>query len=213
MRKIIFSIAPLIWALASVASISSLAFIESFSLITKIFFVALAFFALFILFMQAHIQNQVNCRECHCDAEIKAAMKDIIKSQGKVCIMSRDLSWIDENIEKCILSKKNSILIFAEKATGNAKNLEEKGVDVKYYGKLGFEPKTRFTVIRYNKLNPQVAIANTQDTIRKKNKFTHIIYQTVKDGPEQDQWINSMAIDMISLCTLACERIKNGENI
>lgn len=161
----------------------------------------------FILLLIDDVKSQTdNEKVCHSESEIKAAMKDIIKSQGKVCVMSRDLSWVDKDIERCILEKKNSVRIFAEKEIELTKRLQDNGVQIKYYGHLKFEPKTRFTVIRYNRENPQVAIANTENTIRKRRKFKHIIYETRDSACKQDKWINSLAVDMVTLCNIVFER-------
>ena len=148
--------------------------------------------------------DEVNELTCQSDEEIKDAMKNLIKTQGKICIMSRDLTWVDCEIEAVIASKSTNILIFAEKENELTKKLQKTGVDIRYYGVLGFEPKTRFTVTRYNGNNPQVAIANTQNSVRKKSKIRHTIYQTKKNNGT-DEWINSLAIDMISLCKRVCK--------
>lgn len=149
-------------------------------------------------------EEQINELICESDEEIKSAMKKIIKMQGKVCIMSRDLSWVDAEVEACISFKSASMLIFAEKETELTERLKKCGVDLRYYGALGFEPKTRFTIIRYNANNPQVAIANTRNLIRKKGKFKHTIYQTTNES-RIDEWINSLAVDMVTLCKLVCD--------
>lgn len=149
--------------------------------------------------------NQLICKS---DEEIKEAMKRIIKMQGKICVVSRDLTWVDEEVEACIVSKAINVLIFAEKETPLTKRLQEKGVEINYYEKLNFEPKTRFTVVRYNTNNPQVAIANTQNSIRRRGKIRHTIYQTQKNNGT-DEWINSLAIDMIQLCKSACKENNN----
>lgn len=120
--------------------------------------------------------------------------------------MSRDLTWVNGEIEDVLTSKASSVVIFAERENEVTKRLRAKGIQVYYYGKLGFEPKTRFTVIRYNRDNPQVAIANTLETVRKKGKFKHTIYETRDQGQRQDKWINSLAIDLISLCKLASKQ-------
>ena len=150
--------------------------------------------------------DETNQLVCQSDDEIKEAMKKIIKMQGKICVMSRDLSWVDCEVKACIISKAPNVLVFAEKETALTKELQEKGVEIKYYGCWDFEPKTRFTVIRYNTNTPQVAIANTQNSIRKKGKIRHTIYQTQQNNGT-DEWINSLAIDMIELCKSVC----NGE--
>lgn len=125
-------------------------------------------------------------------------MRKLIKTQGKVCIVSRDLSWVDSSIEVILKKKGNSLLIFAEKESDLTKRLITNGVNVKYYGDLEYEPKTRFTVLRYNRLNPQVAISNTTNTMRKKDSFKHTIYET-NPANQLDSWINSLAIDLIEL--------------
>ena len=103
--------------------------------------------------------------------------------------------------------KKDNVLIFAQSQNAITSSLVSRGIKVKYYADLGFEPKTRFTIIRYNKNNPQVAIANMENNIRKKNKFKHIIYQTSPNGTRQDEWINSLAIDMVQLCNIVCKEL------
>lgn len=42
-----------------------------------------------------HKEDNINQLICQSDDEIKEAMKKIIKMQGKICVMSRDLSWVD----------------------------------------------------------------------------------------------------------------------
>lgn len=161
--------------------------------------------AIELLFLYFNLRKDENINEvvCESDEDIKNTMKQVIKTQGKICIMSRDLSWVDLEMELCITSKASSMLIFAEKSTELTKRLSENGVEIKYYDKWQFEPKTRFTIIRYNTRNEQVVIANTQNSIHKKNKIKHTIYQT-KKGNRTDEWINSLAIDMIDLCKKVC---------
>lgn len=188
---------------ASFASIISLALIENMPSWISYIIGVVGCISLIVLIYDYFKEKKPNEVLCTSDDEIKNQMKRIIKMQGKVCIMSRDLSWVDSEIETCICSKANSVLIFAEKETDLTKRLQASGVEILYYGVLGFEPKTRFTMIRYNTYNSQVAIANTQNSIRKKGKVKHIIYQTEK-GKREDEWINSLASDMILLCKASC---------
>ena len=125
--------------------------------------------------------------------------------------MSRDLSWVTPEITACLETKKGSTLIFAQSENEITQLLTNRGIKVKYYGALNFEPKTRFTIIRYNKNDPQVAIANIQNSIRKKNKFKHIIYQTSAGGSPHDEWINSLAVDMVHLCNAVCKENDNAQ--
>lgn len=210
--KVIGKISPVFLAVASAASILSLAFIEAIPFPAKVVCAVVALFCFIVCLLREYLQSQSNSIVCHTDQEIKSAMKDIIKMQGKICIMSRDLSWVDDDMEECILSKKDSMLIFAENENGIAQKLQNSGVTVHYYGKLDFQPKTRFTIVRYNRNNPQVAIANTENRIRRKQKLHHIIYQTSDKGSLEDQWITALALDMVNLCTAACKRVKNEKD-
>lgn len=182
------------------ASIISLAFITLFPTWLRLLIMIMGIVSFGILIYDDIKNRTENEKICRSEAEIKNTMQELIKTPGKVCIMSRDLSWVDEAMEKCIVDKKNSISIFAEKENELTKRLAQKGVKLKYYGHLNFEPKSRFTVIRYNRDDPQVAIANTKYSIRRRQKVKHVIYETGGDEYKQDKWITSLAIDMITLC-------------
>lgn len=199
----------IITAAGTALSIIGLAFsaIMPIWLIIVIVLIGLGCFA-FLLYDEIK-SNTCNERICKSKEDIEIAMKDIINSEGNICIMSRDLSWITHEVAACLVAKKDSVLIFAQSENATTKELTDKGIDVKYYGNWNFNPKTRFTIIRYNKNDPQVAIANMQNSIRKKNTFRHTIYQTGTRGNSQDEWINSLAIDLISLCSAVCEDNQN----
>lgn len=191
-------------------SIISLAFSEHMTIGVKHFIIAVGLVCFAFLLCDEIRSNTRNERICKSDEAIEDAMKELINSHGQICIMSRDLSWVTPEISACLETKKDSVLIFAESENTRTKILTERGINVQYYGKLGFEPKTRFTIIRYNKNDPQVAIANMQNSIRKKKQFKHIIYQTRATGNPQDEWINSLAVDMVKLCEAACKDNNNA---
>lgn len=197
-------------AIATFCSIISLAFASVIPLIFRIIIVAIGITSFGFLFYDYYRESQTNEIVCHSNDEIIEAMKRIIKMQGKICIMSRDLTWVNTEVEACICAKAQSVLIFAEKESDLTNRLISAGVTVKYYGFLNFEPKTRFTMIRYNKSNPQVAIANTQNSVRKNGNVKHTIYQT-ENGRRTDDWINSLAGDMIHLCNLICSGEHNEQ--
>lgn len=147
---------------------------------------------------------------CKSEMETRQYMHEWIRSQGKVCIMTRDLSWVDSDIEETMIRKRDSMTIFAQKETELTKRLKSAGVTIHYYGGLGFEPQSRFTIIRYNRPDKQIAIANTKNTLSKKRKYHHTIYQTEANGDMKDGWILSLADDLIKLCDSACA-IKDQE--
>lgn len=192
----------IIGSFGTVASIISLAFIQGMPMAIKVVIMLAGFVCAAALLWGDIKANQRNEKVCSSNAEVKNAMKSLVKTQGKVCMMSRDLSWVDAEVEACIKEKKNSIKIFVEKETDLTRRLQECGVIVRYYGFLHFEPKTRFTVIGYNRENPQVAIASTKYSIRRSSHFKHTIYETSGNDCVQDRWLTSLAVDMITLCDL-----------
>ena len=196
---------PFITSFATGASIIGLAFIKEFPVWVRIILAVVGIVGAIILLVDDLKNNKVNELVCQSNAEIKSAMKALIKVQGKVCIMSRDLSWVDSEVEACIVAKSKSMLIFAQSPTEITKRLCERGVNIMYYGHLKFEPKSRFTVIRYGRYDSQVAIANTKSSIRKPFKFQHKIYETEDNNCLQDISIKTLAEDMIELCKVVCK--------
>ena len=201
----------IIVAALNFASILGLVLVKDISLSWRITVLIVGCACIVYLIYDAIKCSQKNEIVCHNDEDIANTMKKLIKTRGKICIMSRDLSWVDAEMEACIAEKKDNILIFAQKESNLTKRLISKGASVKYYGHLNFEPKTRFTIIRYNSTNPQVAIANIQNSVRRKNSFKHVIYETIDNGCQQDKWINSLALDMMELCRAASVGDKNVE--
>lgn len=204
------NIKHIITSACTALSIISLALSDHFAIWVR-YIIGVVGLSCFVFLICDEIRNNTrNERICKSDEAIEEAMKELINSHGQICIMSRDLSWVTPEISACLETKKDSVLIFAESENARTKVLTERGINVQYYGKLGFEPKTRFTIIRYNKNDPQVAIANMQNSIRKKKQFKHIIYQTSAKGNRQDEWINSLAVDMVKLCEAACKDNNNA---
>lgn len=191
-------------ALGTVGSIVSLCFLFTLSLWGKVIVMVIGLGCFAYLIIDDYKSQKSNEKICKSDKEIKDTMQALIKTQGKICIVSRDLSWVDEDIEQSIIKKGNNIRIFAEHEIELTKRLENSGVEMRYYGALGFNPISRFTVIRYNRDTRQVAIANTQNSIhRNRHSFEHIIYETGENNCKQDKWINSLAMDIIELCEIA----------
>ena len=195
-----------ICSFGTVASIISLAFTTQLNLAIRIIIMICGVSCLSVLIYYDYKRTQINERICRTPEEIEEAMKELVKTQGKVCVVSRDLSWVTPEISACMLQKKRDILIFVQKANEITSSLVKNGVKIKCYGSA-FEPKTRFTIVRYNRPNLQVAIANTLNTVRKKKNFTHTIYQTGGNNCYQDAWINSLAFDMITLLDSVSEEI------
>lgn len=198
------SVIQIIMALSTGISIVSPIFSKCIPLWFVIVISGLGILCFILLTFDAIKKNHINERICTSEKEIEETMKGIITTQGKICIISRALSWVTPEIMACLEGKKDNVLIFAQTKNETTQKLLDRGIKVMFYGKFNFEPKSRFTIIRYNKNNPQVAIANSQYSVRRGAKFKHVIYQTSANGDPRDQWINSLAIDMVNLCSLVC---------
>lgn len=146
------------------------------------------------------IKSQENTIVCHNEEEIKNQMQKLIKIQGKICIMSRDLSWVTPEIEATITHKRDSMLLFAQQSTELTKRMVNNGASVFLYGDMGFEPRTRFTIIRYNQSYPQIAIAKPSNSLKGKHTYNHKIYQAKSENGDTDAWLISLALDLMELC-------------
>ena len=165
---------------AMLASIIALATIQGIPLWLRIIIIAIGVWGTFDQLHEDYKNNHENIKICKTQSEIEDAMQELVRVQGKVCIMSRDLSWVNNRIKAAIIKKSESVRVFAQKESSLTNELKSSGVEVYYYGAYGFEPKTRFTIIRYNRNDRQVAIAETSNALKKK-WFQHKIYETKND--------------------------------
>lgn len=189
-------------------SVFSVILTTELNLLLKVGFGGLGFIGLLIFAFKLFGTNQIICKS---ETDVNSKMRQLIKTDGKVCVMSRDLSWVDPNIEKEMIEKKSDLTIFAEKRNELTEKLASFGCNIFYYGNLSFEPKTRFTIVRSNKGSAQVAIANTETSVNTEKNYKHTIYQTTLKGSPQDEWITSLTQDLIKICELACKS-KEGDN-
>ncbi len=194
----------IISALGIAVSIISLAF--SLPSWGKVVFVIVGIFSLLYLIYIDIIKSQENTIVCHNEDEIKKQMSNLINAQGSICIMSRDLSWVTPEIETLIIDKRDNMLIFAQHSTELTKRMSNNGVSIYLYGNIGFEPKTRFTIIRFNQDQPQVAISKPSSKLKGRHTYTHKIYQTASRNNDKDAWIISLSLDLMRLCEKAATR-------
>lgn len=193
-------IKQVVLACAAAASIIGLSFAPGLPMGAKILICFVGIACLIINIYFDVIRGRDNIMICHSNEEIETQMHKLIKIQGKICIMSRDLSWVNNKIEAAIIGKRDSMLIFAQHSTVLTKRLSSKGVPVFLYGESGFEPKTRFTIIRYNQTNPQIAIAKPSNNLKGKHTYNHKIYQAENVNGDTDAWLISLAMDLMELC-------------
>lgn len=183
--------------------ISLLTFTET-PIWVKIIIVVVAIICLLVLLVLGIKSNMKNNIICDSEDKIKAEMKKMLQEQGKIVVMSRSLGWVDDEILVATGRKKDRLIVYAEKENDITKKLKDQGVIVRLYGRTGFIPKTRYTIIRYGRNDAQVNVAKTQSRIRL-HRFKHIIHQT-SSTEECDDYVVSLAIDMVNLMEKVCDR-------
>lgn len=94
--------------------------------------------------------------------KINKYMYNWIKQGENVAIFTRDLSWVQKNnrIKDLLVdkAKKNELNIYLPKKIELVYELEKNGAKIIEYGKYNYKPKSRFTIIHFNKHGSQVAI-------------------------------------------------------
>lgn len=94
--------------------------------------------------------------------KISDYMYSMLKDSGACEICSRDASWISEMRIMRLLEQKakdSELTFLVHQKTKSLKTLELLGAEVIEYGKLGFEPLTRFTIVNAgNKNSSYIAI-------------------------------------------------------
>lgn len=131
---------------------------------------------------------------CKNDTEIRKYMYDWIKTSGKVNVFSRDLSWVNDEIKIMMQCKGDDLSVCAEKDSQLIKDLRQAHVNVYLYGGMQYEPISRFTIIRANKPQKQIAIAAVS---KLKYKEKHIIYESSNE--HMDEWLLAATTDLVEL--------------
>lgn len=192
-------------AIGVFCSIISLLTFSKTPIWVKIIIAVVAIFCLSAMLILGIKNNMKNNIICDSEEKIKVEMKKMLQEQGKIVVMSRSLGWVDDEILVATGRKKDRLIVYAEKENDITKKLKDQGVIVRLYGRTGFIPKTRYTIIRYGRNDAQVNVAETHSRIRL-HRFQHIIHQT-SSAEEYDGYIVSLAIDMVNLMEKVCDRI------
>jgi len=84
-----------------------------------------------------------------------------VAAGGRVVIFSRDMSWARGKMVQNVLSdkaKRNELTICLEKDIPLTDDLKSKGANIITYGRLGHIPKSRFTIVDFEKEGARVAV-------------------------------------------------------
>lgn len=133
--------------------------------------------------------------------EINNYMYDMLKNSGACEVCSRDATWVSVDrifvlLQEKATKKELTFLVHTKNST--IKRLEGLGASVIEYGKLGFDPITRFTIVNSGNPNSSyVAIG------RKRLNEPHTIEELDGSHPTY-----SMAADLIRSVKLANDLAK-----
>lgn len=192
--------------LGSVSSLISYFFIDKEWPPLKIVLLIVGILGTLVLGYVLFIMQNDNYKKCKSKEEVNQFMKEWIKTDGVVEVLSRDLSWVDTEMQTIFAEKGEDLYLFVEKETEKTKRLIGRvpQSNIIYYSDYGFQPKSRFTFIHANKDNRQMAIAIKEEETPK--RFNHEIY--ILNDSQFDKKMMVLAKDLLDL--LKC--IRNREN-
>ncbi|MBX9829802.1 MAG: hypothetical protein K2Y27_33025 [Xanthobacteraceae bacterium] len=94
-------------------------------------------------------------------AKINRYMRDWIASGGRTVVFTRDMSWVSEGDTKSMLlekAKRHELTICVEKMIPVAEELGCAGANVVMYGELGHVPRSRYTIVDFERDGARVAV-------------------------------------------------------
>jgi hypothetical protein len=110
-----------------------------------------------------------------------------VSSGGRVVIFSRDMSWAGGQMMRDMLfgkAKRNELTIFLEKEIALTDELKSMGARIITYGKLGHVPKSRFTIVDFDKEGARVAVGvydHGKHVIQEFQNGTHPFFAVAED--------------------------------
>lgn len=129
--------------------------------------------------------------------QIVEFMNEWVSCGGRTAILSGDLSWAKDNPEAIkFLEKKAKAkdLILCVRTTNELiEYLVENGAELHNYSKYSFSPKSRFTVIDYEKNGERIAVGFVEDN-------NHVIYKY----DTKDSVVTTLACDLMRLLRSSC---------
>ena len=96
---------------------------------------------------------------------ISRHLEDWLRNGGRCFILTRDLSWADDdNVKNCLLEKsaKGEIVIFMQKETTVSAHLHTQGADVRYYENFNYTFKNRFIISHWGTTVSKLTIPAVQ---------------------------------------------------
>lgn len=136
------------------------------------------------------------------DPKISVYLCEQLKKAGRVAIFSRDISWVTSGseAEELLLQKANSkeLVLFVQTTTSIAQKLANAGAEVSTYQKFpNYRPKSRFTVLDYEKTGSRVLIGYSSNG-------EHLI----EEFNDSDKALVDLVETFVQLAEQASDRVK-----
>jgi hypothetical protein len=124
---------------------------------------------------------------CATSRAIQDFMVSWISQEGRVAIYTRDMSWADDATVREILWKKaerSELVICLPKPIPLTDELAKIGAQIHTYSRLGYDPKSRFTVVRLGRSDAAVAIGRNINGVHMIETYDvgeHPVYALAED--------------------------------
>lgn len=114
-------------------------------------------------------------------------MRRWVSQSGRVVIFSRDMSWAMQKPVRDVLLEKasrNELIVCVERDIQLTNELHARGAQIVTYGQIGHVPKSRFTIVGYEREGARVAVGvsnNGQHVIQEFQSGSHPFFAVAED--------------------------------
>ena len=148
-----------------------------------------AFFLSALIFSYLEYKDyvQTSPKKFYNQAGINAYMCRWVSSGGRVVIFSRDMSWAhDSKVKDLLMAKagRGDLTICLEKQIELTAHLQRAGAKIVEYKDLGHVPRSRFTIVNFEREGAQVAVGvteNGQHVIQEFRSGSHPFFAVAED--------------------------------
>ncbi|MGE0282537.1 MAG: hypothetical protein AB7P20_18265 [Rhizobiaceae bacterium] len=114
----------------------------------------------FIVFLEIREQKRHGTKTFKSKTKINKYMYDWVSNSGRALIFSRDMSWVNDEIMQLLLTKARhkELTICLEHPIEISDRLKNEGATIITYGNLGHVPRSRFTIVDFERDGARVAV-------------------------------------------------------
>lgn len=115
---------------------------------------------LLIVFFEIREQRRHGAKIFKSKDKINGFMYNWVSNGGRALIFSRDMSWVNEEIMQLLLTKarRRELTVCLEHSIDISERLKSEGAQIITYGNLGHIPRSRFTIVDFERDGARVAV-------------------------------------------------------